>query len=106
MTRQARRHDLQHLGRFDRDRLNMVPRDAAMTKAFEMLNAVQGEKMELQVAAVSALFAAYTSRLRLDPYGAFHLGQKIQRPERFHREANNQQDALEDFIGLRAQGVI
>ena len=91
---------------FDRDKLGMLARDKIMEASFRALDTIQNDKMELQVATVAALFAAFTERLNLNPQDTFLMGKRMMRREPNHRQANDHIDALTDFIGAKAEARI
>lgn len=91
---------------FDRDKMAMLPRDKIMEATFRAMDGVQNDKLELQMAAVSSLFAAYCERLALDPQAMYLMGKRMIRREPNHVQANDQIDALTTFVGAKASATI
>ena len=82
---------------FDRDRLNLVSRDATAHAAFAMLDKVQHESPELAYASIATLFALMSLRLRVDPQDGHALGLRLLMPDPYHQKANAQMDAMDDL---------
>lgn len=82
----------------------MVSRDLAATGAFTCLDHLQQEAPEVQVAAASILFAAWSHRLGLDPHDLYQQGLKMLRPQMGHLKANVHMEVLRDFAGIRLAG--
>lgn len=89
---------------FNRDKLNMISRGRAAEVTHSALFPINDLPAHEQITAVAVLFAVLTSRFGLDPHETFKLGHKLLRPEPFHRTANVQMEALEDFANLQRTG--
>lgn len=89
---------------FSRDRLSLVSRDAAAEAAFRALTKNQEQRPEVQVAAVAVLFAAWCSRLGIDPHDLWGIGRRMVTPEEFHRKGNIHMETIRDFAGIRLAG--
>jgi hypothetical protein len=89
---------------FDRDKMSMLNRESVMENAFKAMDAVQTQDLELQVASVATLFAAYVTRLNLSAEGMYQMGRRFMVRQDHHRQANDQSDTLTDFIGGKSEG--
>lgn len=92
---------------FNRDIMNMVPRDRAAVIAHEALAAINALRPEEQATAVAVLFAGMAQRFGLKPEEFYHLGRKLlTNPQSFHRKGNSQMEALEAYFDLQNTGRI
>lgn len=91
---------------FNSDKLYMLPRDKVMVAAFKVLDSIQTEPIEMQLAAISAAFVAYNKLLNRVGKDSWDMGERMMKREPHHIEANNQIDALTDFIAKKASGSI
>lgn len=89
---------------YNSDKFSMLPRDQVQRAAFEVLSAVQKEPIELQVASIASAFAAYCTKLNLSAHEMYQLARRLNKRQPHHVQANDQSDALTDFIGAKAEG--
>lgn len=87
----------------DRDKLSMVPRDAAARAAHLALFQLQDIMVpEEQVLGVGVLFAAMCLRCGVDPSDLFSMGKRVLlAPEDGDRPTDNSLQSLRDFLGAR-----
>lgn len=87
------------MAKLNRDRLFMITREKAATAAFALLDRIQDLSPEEQVAGMSVLFFAVCQRNGITGAEAHDLGEKLLRPQKFHRVANIQLETIQDFAG-------
>jgi hypothetical protein len=89
---------------FSRDRLKLVSRDLSAEGAMAMLDRIQTHPPEVQVAAVTILFAAWCRRLGLDAHDLWQQGVTMMEPQIGHQKGNIHLEVLRDFAGIRLAG--
>ena len=82
------------------DKLAMVPRESAASAAHKALNGISTLPPEEQMAGAAILFYVLCHRNGLTGASMHDLGEKLIRPNPFHRTANVQIEALQDFAGF------
>lgn len=87
------------MAKLDRDKLFQTNRAVAANGAQAALHPIQELPPHEQLAAVSVLFHVLCMHTGVAAREAHDLGEKLIRPEPFHRTANIQIEALQDFAG-------
>ena len=91
--------------RIDQDRLNLLKRDriAALTQA--VLDPISSHPGEELLAASATLFAVMCERYSASPQDLHEYGRRVLgADEPFHKQGNDQLEALRDFAALRVRG--
>lgn len=86
--------------KLNRDKLFMVTREAAANGAHLALNPIQDLPPHEQLASVAVLYYVLAHRNIIDGHELYALGEKLIRPQRDHKTANIQVEALQDFAGF------
>ena len=89
---------------FDRDRLHMVDRMAAVDAAQLALSAVEHLDPAEMVAGVAILYEAIMSRTRCDAFATNVMAKRLMRHSAEHYRTNASVQSLLDFAGLRIAG--
>lgn len=88
------------MAKLNTDKLSMIQRERAASAAHLALNAIQTLTPEEQMAGVAILFFVLCNRNGLTGSSMHDMGDKLIRPNPFHRSANVQIEALQDFAGF------
>lgn len=87
-----------------KDRLYMIPREAAVESAHLALDTLQRLSPEEMVAGMATLFYSVCNRCRLDPQDMHTLGKRLVTHQEHHDKGNMALQSLRDFAGLRIAG--
>lgn len=89
---------------FDKDRLYMVDRVAAVDAAQLCLSAIEHLDPALMVAGVAILNEAIMHRTRCDAFATNVMAKRLMRDSAEHYRTNASVQSLLDFAGLRIAG--